>query len=108
MEFADNEDSRILLISEMPTVFTVSLPDDGKRVVRLRRSFVLSYRRETFESLRGVFDVCCIELGEGELENAGELVDSTLLLMKPNGLIIVSVYNRRGHDRAGFVDRISF
>jgi hypothetical protein len=106
--FADNASLKLLLVSDAPNVFTVSLPDDGYRVVRLRRSPFLESQQETFETLHGSFDICAVELAEEELTIGGELVDRLLPLMRPDGLILVSIYNRRAQARPGFAATMSF
>jgi len=86
---------RLLVLSNVPTAFSVALADSGERVRRLRCGPFLQSPPERFEPLLGYFDICLLELEEGEITQGGELIDRIVPLMKPEGTIIVSVRNRR-------------
>jgi hypothetical protein len=93
--FLKDRKQRLLMVSNTPTVFTVSLSDSGERVHRLRGTPFLQSAPERFTSFFGRFDLCLVELSEGEMELGGELIDRIAPLMKADGRIIVSVLNRR-------------
>jgi hypothetical protein len=93
--FLRDRKQRLLMVSNTPTVFTVSLSDAGERVHRLRGTPFLQSAPERFTPLFGRFDLCLLELTEGEMELGGELIDRIAPLMKAEGRIIVSVLNRR-------------
>lgn len=99
---------RLLMIADRPTAFTVSLADGDERVVRLRKMLFLEGRPEIYEPLVGSFDLCLLELSEGELPQGDEVVDRVVPLMKPDGQILVVVYNKRTEDAAGFTTSIGF
>lgn len=61
------EEKRLLLISKLPTPFSVGLADGTDRVVRLRTSEVYRRSEASFESLRETFDLCLIEITESDL-----------------------------------------
>jgi hypothetical protein len=104
-DFTGDRSRRLLVLSDDPSVFTVSLIDGSERVVRLRTSLFLS-RPENYASLRDSFDLCLLELSDAELGRGGDLVDQISLLMKPGGQILLVIYNTR-RDR-DFVRSLGF
>ena len=52
---------RLLMISDVPTVFTASLADSGEKVVRIRTGPFLLNPAETYEGMTEQFDLCLIE-----------------------------------------------
>lgn len=107
-EFADTPRQRLLMIADRPTVFTVSFTDGGELAIGLRKTPFLESRQEIYEPLASTFDLCLLELDEADLAQGDELVDRIVPLMKPNGRILVVVYNRRGGDAAGFTTSMGF
>jgi methyltransferase family protein len=103
-----DRDGRILMVSDSPTIFTVSLGDDGEQVFRLRNTLFLDSPPNVFDALAGRFDLCLLELSEGEMARGDELVDRLAPLMKTDGEIMIVIYNRRAVDGAGFVESIGF
>lgn len=99
--FYSDPSKRLLMLSNEPTVFTVSLADSGERVHRMRCVPFLQGRAERYKPLHGRFDLCLLELPESDMSYAGDLVERIIPLMKTGGQIIVSVLNRRSIDRAG-------
>jgi SAM-dependent methyltransferase len=93
--FFTNPTQRMLMLSNEPTAFTVGLADSGERVVRLRCGPFLLSMPERYEPLSGKFDLCLLELSEGDMANAGALMDRVVPLMKGGGRIVVFVMNRR-------------
>src|SRR5215470_16627518 len=93
--FHADETKRLLVLSNAPTAFSVALADSGERVRRLRCGPFLQSPPERYRPLHGYFDLCLVELSEGEMAQGDELVDRIVPLMKPGGSIIVSVRNRR-------------
>lgn len=106
--FGGDQERRLLMVSDRPTVFTVSLSDGGERTVRLRTNSFLESRPDVYEPLDGSFDLCLLELSEAELTTGGELLDRIAPLMKPVGRIVVTVYNRRGRAAAAFAASMAF
>jgi SAM-dependent methyltransferase len=108
--FLRERSKRLLMISDAPTVFTASLADSGEKVVRIRTGPFLLNPAEVYEAMAAQFDQCLLELTEGELAKADELIDRVAPLMKPGGEILVAVNNRRGSSREamGFGASISF
>lgn len=96
--FADPK-QRLLLLSNEPTAFTLSLADSGERVHRMRCVAFLKTPVERFAPLRGTFDLCLLELPELDMRYGDQLVERIVPLMKHGGKIIVSVANRRVADR---------
>jgi len=101
--FLGNDRTRLLLVSEQPTVFTASLADTGERTVRIIPSLFLEGAPELWGPMTGAFDFCLAELGESELARAGDLVDRLAPMMKDRGEILLVTYNRRdvGPDEFG-------
>jgi hypothetical protein len=99
---------RLLMIADRPTAFTVSFAGDDERAFRLLRTPFLESRQEIYEPLVGSFDLCLMELTEGELAQGDELIDRVVPLMKPDGQILVVVYNKRGENAVGFTASIGF
>jgi len=107
--FLRDRDKRLLMISDMPTVFTASLADSGERAVRIRTAPFLLNPAEIYEAMAAQFDLCLIELTEGEMTQADEIVDRVAPLIKTGGEILVAVNNRRKTDDCqGFGASISF
>ena len=93
--FAD-QTQHMLILSNEPTVFTVALADSGERVHRLRCTPFLQSPAKRFKPLHEKFDLCLLELSEGDMAQGDMLMDRIVPLMKKGGRIIVSVMNRRG------------
>jgi Methyltransferase domain len=99
-EFFANKSARMLILSNEPTAFSVALADSGERVHRYRCTPFLKSPSDRFKPLREAFDLCLMELSEGELSSGREFVDRVTPLMKNGGSIVVSVLNRRGLTNA--------
>jgi hypothetical protein len=99
--FFTDPDARLLLLSNEPTAFSVSLADGGERTRRLRCRPFLRNPPERYSQLHGKFDLCLLELSETEMEDGGELTDRIVPLLKKGGRIILFVQNRRVIDHAG-------
>jgi hypothetical protein len=98
--FFSDPGKRLLLLSNGPTVFTVSLADSGERVQRLRCVPFLQSRAERYKPLHGRFDLCLLELAERDMDYGENLVERIIPLMKAGGQIIVSVPNQRRGNQA--------
>jgi Methyltransferase domain len=101
--FAD-PNLRLLLLSNEPTAFTLSLADSGERVYRMRCVPFLKSPVGRFAPLRRSFDFCLLELPEFDLRYGDQLIERIVPLMKNGGRILVSVTNRRlidKHDEFG-------
>jgi len=86
---------RILMVSNEPTIFTLAFADNGERVNRLRCSPFLQSPPERFEPMHGKFDLCLLELSEGDMRHGDELIDRIVPLMKKSGRVILFVSNQR-------------
>jgi Methyltransferase domain len=107
--FFKDRNQRLLLLSNEPTPFTVALADSGERVDRLRCTPFLENRPERYGPMLGRFDLCLLELSEGEMSQGDELVDRIVPLMKQGGRIVVFVRNRRTLDTAAeFTQGVTF
>src|SRR5262249_20131427 len=111
--FFEDRNKRLLMLSNVPTPFTVALSDSGERVRRLRCSPFLQSPPERYQALAGHFDICLLELAENEMRQGAYVVDRVVPLMKPDGVILVSIYNRRNRNdpRAmpeGFAPHVSY
>ena len=95
-----NERSSLLLIADIPTIFTATFSDGGEEVVRIRTSLLLKQPYEVYEPLRGRFAVCLIELGEHEFAKADEILDRVAPLMQDGGTVLLSLTNNRHGDAA--------
>jgi len=100
--FFDDPRQRLLLVSDIPTIFTASLIDGGERTMRIRQSPFLKSPAEIYKPLFDSFDACLIEVTEGEMRHCDEVIDRVVPLLKPGATIIVVVYNKRQSDVAGF------
>lgn len=98
--FMEDPNQRLLMVSNVPTVFTVSLADSGERVHRVRCTPFLQSPPERYEPLLGHFDICLLELSEGEMAHGDELIDRIVPLMKEDGKVVVTVLNRRSVSTA--------
>jgi hypothetical protein len=92
--FADRK-LRLLMLSNEPTAFSLSLADSGERVHRMRCIPFLQTPPDRFAPLQAKFDLCLLELPEADLRYGGQLIDRIVPLMRDGGQIIVSVTNRR-------------
>lgn len=90
---------RLLLLSNEPTAFTLSLADGGERVHRMRCVPFLKLPADRLAPLREKFDLCLLELPELDLRYGDQLIERIVPLMKEGGKIIVSVMNRRLFER---------
>jgi Methyltransferase domain len=95
-----NDRSNLLLIANDPTVFTIAFADGGERVVRIRSSHMLNQPHEVYDPLSGRFDACLLEIEEGELPHADEMLDRIAPMMRNGGTVLVSIINHRNGDRA--------
>ena len=93
-----DEGSHLLMVAEVPTIFTATFADGGERVVRLRSSHMLKQPYEVYEGLQSRFDLCLLEIDELELPKADEMLDRIAPMMRDRATILVSVLNRRGND----------
>jgi 2-polyprenyl-3-methyl-5-hydroxy-6-metoxy-1,4-benzoquinol methylase len=100
--FLDDPRQRVLLVSDIPTIFTASLIDGGERMMRLRQTPFLQAPAETFEPLFGSFNVCLVEVTESEMQRCDEIIDRIAPMMKSGATLIIVVYNRREKDISGF------
>jgi Methyltransferase domain len=91
--------SHLLLVADIPTIFTASFSDGGERVVRLRSSHMLQQPQEVYDGLRNRFDLCLLEIDELDFEKADELLDKIAPMMHDNATALVSILNRRAGDR---------
>jgi 2-polyprenyl-3-methyl-5-hydroxy-6-metoxy-1,4-benzoquinol methylase len=105
--FFDDPRQRLLLVSDIPTIFTATLIDSGERTMRIRQSPFLKSPAEVYEPLFDTFDACLIEVTEGEMAQCSEVIDRVAPLMKPGATIIVVVYNRRQSDAQGFTRSVA-
>ena len=99
--FFTDPQTRLLLLSNEPTAFSVALADGGERTRRLRCRPFLRNPPDRYQRLHGRFDLCLLELSETDMEEGGELTDRIVPLMKKGGRIILFVQNRRVVDDAG-------
>jgi len=97
--FLTDPAKRLLMLSNEPTAFTVSLSDSGERAHRMRCTQFLKTPSARFKPLNGKFDYCLLELHESEIAEAIALVDRVAPLMKDGGRILIFVLNRRAHDQ---------
>jgi hypothetical protein len=104
-----DRDGRLLMVSDSPTIFTVSLGDGGEQVFRVRSTLFLDSTPNVVDAFAERFDLCLVELTEGEMTRVDELVDRLAPLIKMDGEIVIVVYNRRSaFDAAKFVEGIGF
>ncbi len=99
--FFTDVSTRLLMVSNQPTAFTVALADTGERANRLRSKPFLQNPPERYEPMHGKFDLCLLELSESEMQDGDELIDRIVPLMKQGGRIVVFVANRRPLNTAG-------
>jgi hypothetical protein len=79
---------RLLHVSDAPTLFSVMLAEGGRRVVSLQTTPFLQSPREREASVES-FDLCLIELDQGDVETIGELVRRLEPAMKDAGSILI-------------------
>lgn len=93
-----NERCHVLLVADIPTIFTATFSDGGERVVRLRSSHMLKQPHEVYDGLRSRFDLCLLEIDELDFGKADELLDKIAPMMLDGATVLVSVLNRRAGD----------
>jgi hypothetical protein len=93
--FFTDPQQRLLMLSHEPTAFTLALADSGERVSRFRCVPFLQSPPERYKPMHGRFDICLVELSEGDMARGGELIDRLVPLLKDGGRIVVHVTNRR-------------
>jgi hypothetical protein len=107
--FLTDPRQRMLMLSNGPTAFTLAFADSGERVSRFRCATFLQNFAERYEPLHRQFDICLVELSEGDMKLGGDLIDRIVPLMKDEGRIIVAVANRRAPASArGFASGVTF
>ncbi len=99
---------RLIMLSDAPTVFTASLADGGRRVVRFRRGPFLDKPAAFYRTLERQFDICLAELSEADMAEADELIDRVAPLVKVGGQILLVVYNQRWKAKEDFSASIGF
>jgi methyltransferase family protein len=102
--FADPK-LRLLLLSNEPTAFTLSLADSGERVHRMRCIPFLKCPVDRLAPLHERFDLCLLEISELDLRYGDQLIERVIPLMKKGGKIIVSVLNRQIMDKTDDFDQ---
>jgi len=90
--------SRVLLVADQPTTFTVALSDGTSRVEKARAQSFLRNPPLSAESLGGLFDACLIEVGEHELASARRIISRASRCLLPGGHVIL--LTRLTHDTA--------
>jgi hypothetical protein len=93
-----DERSNLLMIADIPTIFTATFSDGGDRVVRIRSSHMLNQPYDVYQPLEGRFDVCLMEIDELELPRADEMLDRIAPMMRNGGTVLVSLTNCRNGD----------
>ena len=93
-----DERSHLLMVADLPTIFTATFADGGERVVRLRNSHMLKQPHEVYQGLQNRFDLCLLEIDELEFPKVDELLDHIAPMMRNNGTILISILNRRAGD----------
>lgn len=107
--FFSDPQHRLLIISDVPTAFTVALADNGERVVRKQLAPFLRSLPDRYRPFRNHFNLCLLELTEHDLNEADEIVERVAELVKPDGSIFVSIMNKRPIGEAGeFVKSIAY
>lgn len=100
--------SRMLFLSDAPSIFSVVYADDRHLV---HRSRLVEFLRRTSRSLRplqGVYDICVMEVAEEQIKVADILLDRAAPLMKDGGRILFLALNRRRFgDRCAFKDLVT-
>jgi hypothetical protein len=97
-ELGLTERSHLLMVADLPTIFTATFSDGGDRVVRIRTSHMLNQPYEVYQPLHGRFDVCLMEIEEREFPRADEILDRIAPMMRDGGTVLVSLTNRRDGD----------
>ena len=97
----EDPSQHLLLVSNNPNVFTMSLSNHGERVYRVRCAALLEGNVARYDPLAGRFDTCLMELSEGEMSKGDELIDRIVPLMKPEGRLVIWVVNKRPVANAG-------
>ena len=97
-ELGLTERSNLLMIADVPTIFTATFSDGGDRVVRIRSSHMLNQPYEVYEPLNSRFDLCLLEIEEREFSRADEMLDRIAPMMRSGGTVLVSLTNRRNGD----------
>jgi hypothetical protein len=83
--------ARGLILSSESSFFARALAETGERVHCLRWPRFLSNPPEWYQTLRGKFDLCLIELCDTELGQLDKLMDRVVPLMKNGGQIVLFV-----------------
>src|SRR5262249_39565235 len=77
-------------VCDAPTLFSVMLAESGSRVVSLQTTPFLQNPHEREELVKS-FDLCLIELDQGDVERIGELVRGLVPMMKEGGTILIAI-----------------
>jgi hypothetical protein len=80
----------LLHVADAPTLFSVMLGDDGRDVVRLQTTPLLQ-GGPPGEAVAGRFDLCLIELEQGDADKTGELTRKLVPLMKRGGRLLIVI-----------------
>jgi len=84
----------LLHVADAPTLFSVMLGDDGRRVVRLQTTPLLQ-GGPAGEGFASRFDLCLIELEQGDADKTGELIRKLVPMMKHGGRLLIMIGGRQ-------------
>jgi hypothetical protein len=108
-DFFIDRKKQLLMLSHGPTAFSLALADGGERVRRLRCMPFLQMAPERFRPMHGKFDLCLLELSEGDMQYGDKLVDRIVPLMKQDGRIVLYVINQRSLETVTeFANSVSY
>lgn len=108
-DFFKDPARRLLILSNEPNAYSTALADSGERVNRFLCEPFLRNLPERYKPMHGRFDLCLVQLSEGEMARGRELVDRIMPLMKDGGRIIIVVMNRRDTRNAqGFSSSVIY
>jgi 2-polyprenyl-3-methyl-5-hydroxy-6-metoxy-1,4-benzoquinol methylase len=97
-------DTRVLVVSGMPTPLTNWLADHSSTTERVPLSRLLRVGAENEAAPAEKFDACYLELSDEEFASSHLIIDRIVAMLKPGSEIIVASFNRNW-TRAGQLGR---
>lgn len=87
----EDQQKAAIVISEIPTPFTLMLARRGENFYRAETSVFLKNNPDIYSSYCNRFDICLLELAPADLGRAKNILDRLFPLMKKNSTILLHV-----------------
>lgn len=103
--FLSDRTQRLLLVSNEATPLADAFGDSIERVHHANFGRFLG-QADGHGSIRGKFDLCLVQLAEGDLNACDRLIDRILPVMKAGATIAIAVPNKRSVDPHDFIHKV--